>query len=1383
MKKAILIVVAVLLLIGGGLTAYIANFDWNSYKGEIASRFSNTLGKKIEFGGDLSVSILPKPHINVKNVNILNPQNGEKLALVKNVEATLSLKALLDGTPEVETLSLIGAELWYLVDENGNSNWQGQRGHFLDSGIEYNRQTVHVQNALVHYQNKKRTISAEFEQVNADVVAESLTGPYRIDGNFINRGDNYGFAVGLGDISQTDDVFLNFAVTHPRTNSYILYDGSYNFSNSHFEGNFSGEFQQPASLVNIMLNQEMLPEMLNLPFIFSVHLKSDSLALQMTSLALKFAEIIEGSGNVNVPKVSKDGAKPRIDIDYKFATLDIRPLLMGAQLAFEAYRHEKMPYEPQTDYNLHFDLAMQRLVIGETADSVLENVSLKGNWQNEELNVDEYYAACPGNVVWTMNGSLLNENKIPTFFIKNRVEGKNFAAFARAFGINLQAPSQSAYRDIDATFNIIGMPLNFSVSDLKIALDKTKAEGLINFNFEGEQPRYELDFGCDDINFDNYLSFSAEAESLTDKVRQNIETLAFLKNAQWQIDANIASAVFRGVPLQKLALKLNSDKDAVHILELSADNILGAEINVATDINGIGGEDLAFSNLQYKLNTKDISPIISKFGMEVPEWDIFKNKPMTAEGTVNGNLHEADVLTNIVINKTQFYYRGKIAQHDYFEFDGQSSLKTTNFSGLVNDLGGHWEKLKNNSAFNCGGKIVGRADNWSLSEADCVLGTAKYGGQIEVRHEQDMWYVNANVQTSEFDLANVLEVQSAKNNITGGLSYADDFINRPNFSRDVYNFSAYRPLVLNLTLSAERVVWEKILLQNVSTHILNEQNKLRLEDLKFGYEGGEYTGNIVIDYVQKPRVNGKLSADNVKLENIGGKIYKLTSGDVAFSAEFSSAAGSVEEFIGELSGQMDFSIRNFGFDGLDFEAIAQDLQSRSHSNGVFQMVRDNLQQGHTNFSSFSGKVKMNGGVWNFENAQLNNDIIAISMKGEDDLSNWRMHNDFKAKFKKLDLPEFSFVMSGLINKPAVEVNVDELVEKYDAYWAEIERQKQLSEDKERQLLEEDMVQNQQKVSELSARVNELTAIFDKHIQQSAENQYRQWYKQQMDRLNYIGTQADEMSAVARQVDYTQDDITKIKERLREYSAEIEKMSQQLGEKYYQDLQEQLRTQKDISDVFKTDNGNLYEEYQLKWKEKTAQLVQYGGASDEVDKNSDVQAKKLKIEDLRRQFWDNSYKLADMVTLAEKIDNTEDLQKQVKEIDAKTATMQMLNQQMEQLNQEIFEYIDTLVADKKAAYDAEQERLKVAQQKEREENKDNLLANEDNSAQKREKPGISQTIEPLPVLRAIENHYESGVSGTITKSYEDKPVIVPVSRGVLRPAEGDIKPVSGSIITK
>ena len=67
------------MLIIGGLSAYVSTVDWNTYKNDIAEKFSEITGKKIEFSGSIDVQILPQPTLSAKNVKIINPNNPCKV--------------------------------------------------------------------------------------------------------------------------------------------------------------------------------------------------------------------------------------------------------------------------------------------------------------------------------------------------------------------------------------------------------------------------------------------------------------------------------------------------------------------------------------------------------------------------------------------------------------------------------------------------------------------------------------------------------------------------------------------------------------------------------------------------------------------------------------------------------------------------------------------------------------------------------------------------------------------------------------------------------------------------------------------------------------------------------------------------------------------------------------------------------------------------------------------------------------------------------------------------------------------------------------------------------------------------------------------------------
>ena len=116
-KKIILIFLGILIVTGGGLTIYISMMDWNTHRQEIADKFSEITGKKIEFSGPISVELFPQPTLSAKNVKIINPnRSSEVLATIDNLNTEVSLQSLLKGTPDIRSLSLIGAEVWINVD-------------------------------------------------------------------------------------------------------------------------------------------------------------------------------------------------------------------------------------------------------------------------------------------------------------------------------------------------------------------------------------------------------------------------------------------------------------------------------------------------------------------------------------------------------------------------------------------------------------------------------------------------------------------------------------------------------------------------------------------------------------------------------------------------------------------------------------------------------------------------------------------------------------------------------------------------------------------------------------------------------------------------------------------------------------------------------------------------------------------------------------------------------------------------------------------------------------------------------------------------------------------------------------------------------------------
>ena len=188
MKKVVLgIFLLVLLAVVGG-AAYVSMIDWNQHKDKIAEQFYNSTGKSVSFDGKVSFRIFPSPYLNAADVKVYNTQDKNELPLleIKNLVAELSLGALLKGEFEVKKMILDGAVI--NLDWDNGLNWQSdlspdQRQQMEDTKMVLN--SVSLKDAVLNFEAREVGIKWHLTKLNGEVAAQSIFGPFRIEGNYL----------------------------------------------------------------------------------------------------------------------------------------------------------------------------------------------------------------------------------------------------------------------------------------------------------------------------------------------------------------------------------------------------------------------------------------------------------------------------------------------------------------------------------------------------------------------------------------------------------------------------------------------------------------------------------------------------------------------------------------------------------------------------------------------------------------------------------------------------------------------------------------------------------------------------------------------------------------------------------------------------------------------------------------------------------------------------------------------------------------------------------------------------------------------------------------------------------------------------------------------
>lgn len=1418
-KKIILIFLGIVIVAVGGLFAYISMVDWNTHRQDIADKISEITGKKIEFSGPISVELLPQPTLSAKNVKIINPnRNAEVLATIDSLNTVVSLQSLLKGTPDIRSLSLVGAEVWVNINENGELNWQNyNKSSFSNSDRNTKLQSLNIQNALVHFENAAEKMQFDLSQFNADIQAETLAGPYRLDGNFMKNQDHFGVALNLGSFSGLNDVTVNFAITHPKSESYLRFDGTYMPNEQAYKGDFSGNSKQTADFANILTDMKILDEIYNVPLQFSVGIETDSEQIKLSSFIIKYGNFMEGAGSMLIPLRAEQGQNRNVDLKYQLVNLDLRPLLSIFKAEYKNFVEKGSVYKPDFNININADISSERVVLNDEQSGALESVSLKGAWKDNTLSLDEFYAACAGNTVLTMEGSLVEENQSPQYFLKVSADSKDFLAFLNGLGFKLQSYTQATYRNANVAFSLSGNNNAVSANDIKFSMDKMNITGVAGGTFKDDGNIYEIQLAADTLNLDNYLPNDKKSQDFMSMLKSDIQNLSFLKWITLHANLQAENLIFRNAAMTEASLQIETEEESgkLHVVEASAENMYNTDFKLSADVENLGSLDISFANLKFDVQSKNFENIKNKLKLPLPDWKIFASGNFNAAGEYNGNLHEGNFQIKGAVGDVKVEYNGEIKQDENFGFSGDIDIKTTNFSEFVNNIGGTLKSENSlRGALNCKSKVAGTSAEWNFDETNCLLGIANYQGSGQVQTNKNSYKIKAMVKTDDLNLENITDVQYAMNAPAINRQQENSFFARPEVNADTFVFDIYRNLDLDIDLTADKVGYRGKTFNQLHTNILNSENIMQLKNLTAVFNDLNFSGDIQINYVQTPTVKGNMKIGNIVLNGAGGNVYGFNSGVLNLEGSFEMPAASVSDFVNNYTGSLRFSGTDVAVKGLDIAKIEEDLSGREYSKGLFQQIRDSLQSGETAFSEFSGEIKADSGNLLYNNFVLKADGADIAVDGTLNVSEWKMNNTFTVNLIALpDIPQFSFSLSGLVNKPALDINIEEVARKYDAHWEQIEAEEKERKAEEIRQLNQKMSEAQEKVKQVSEIANSFVPQLEEYQKNSRDETYVAWYEERLAEISQINQTLDGMKAQEHLPDFTEADVQEINDYCRQTGSRLDNLPAEIQEHYKNDV---LGKFGKITTSL-AENNQKYEElnvqYQQLLKDKFEELSKIEAAA-VMSQNQKLKGYQTEFsglnEELRKKYEET----------ARQIQETENLQNDIPQLEQKTADLyKQLDEYSNSVQkaEDVFAKTQTLLNE----ISAEQQKIyaeKIAKKKEEEKKKKaeegNLEYGGETETVETEDDANAASDNSLPVINVKNNHIDDDapqmvikvepgqvnkptlrkitaenaeakvtVSGTIKKSYEEKSAEAPKTGGLLKEVEGAVQKPTGRIIVK
>jgi len=198
--------------------------DWTGYRTEFEREASAILGRKVTVEGEAKARLLPFPSVTFSDVSVAGGPNGEPAMTVETFSMDAELAPFLSGEILIFDMRLVRPKAILTIADNGTVDWAVRPSVPFDArNIVLEKLTVtEGQVVLRHTASGREHLLSE---INTDISARSLEGPWRIDGTMRIDGARTDVHVSTGRANETGAMRVRITADPAVYPFYIETDG------------------------------------------------------------------------------------------------------------------------------------------------------------------------------------------------------------------------------------------------------------------------------------------------------------------------------------------------------------------------------------------------------------------------------------------------------------------------------------------------------------------------------------------------------------------------------------------------------------------------------------------------------------------------------------------------------------------------------------------------------------------------------------------------------------------------------------------------------------------------------------------------------------------------------------------------------------------------------------------------------------------------------------------------------------------------------------------------------------------------------------------------------------------------------------------------------
>ena len=1294
MRKWGLISIGIVLLAVAGGFFYITSIDWNEHKTRIAAEISQKTGKNVVIAGPLSLSLFPSPNFMVQDVKIFSQdkQISEPLASAAKIVARLDLVPFIKGEFKVTRMSITNPVVRIEVFEDGTQNWKSeltarQRQELEDMPVTL--ESVTLERAEIDYIDKVRDIDWKFTDLNAEVIAQTLFGPYKIDGSYIKNNMPEGFSVEMGRLSDDFNTTLNFVFNNPQLGTIYRFDGSVLFKNESAKGSFIFDTQKLAEFVNANSKDFKLDKKYDLPLSISTAVTLDKDKLEFSDLVMKYGQSA-AAGNVIIPRLqeitdwTQKDKQERRKIEMAFNMTDIDLDLTEAFLkeyGGKYFNGTKFELNPAWDV-----IADIKAVKGQYKQQSIKNLDVSFDIVPGKIEINRLNMMLPGEMSLQSKGGLFpDQNKQLTYSFDVAAATENLDMTLNWLGYKPEIRAASTYKKFSAQAKVMGNGAQIKISPMEVSFDNSLIKGSLGSADKDGRKQIFAILETDSINFDNYLApLPAElsAAPADKKLKYFLDKLAVYSGYDVRFMSKAGLMIYNSVPVENIQFNGSFINGVLDVSALNVGGILNSKLDISGKISGFGGQEISLSDMNYVFETQNLASPLGKLDVTVPGLNPEIVKTLSSRGKINGNLETFSLQNTFVIGKTEGAFEGNVnRQNNEKLLVGHLNLKNPDFVQMLNDWGVNYKpNVYSLGVFSLDGMIEAGKSRLLVKQGKVGIGQDTFEGSWTYDNSQGRPRISGNLKVGQLEFERYFYGNNAKSS-GGQLNFLKTgneksaFLSRPQPDTSKIDYEFYNRFDLNMELEIGKFIIRKSVFDNLKSRLTFDMGNLFFDDVQTSYKNAAISGNLRLAAATLPvMLMADFDIQNLPVQELSavGQKYGFENGFANIKAELNAPAEAEAAMLAGLNGEASFEITDTQFRGWQIAPILEDLKQRKVSEGLAALAKQNLESGVTPFEKVSGTIAFKNGTFEARDVRFSGTNFAILMRTSGNLPDWEGASVFDIKATNpANLPVFGFRWTGSLSEPALELNLTPLTDKYDAEQNKIAEERRAKEQAIRDALKAKMQKQLDTLKIFEENFYKVNRDYQNFSEQAKKPEVVKRYQDMQADVSNIQKTMAEVSTLALTPKYDDDVIKQAEEKLKVVIEKLNVFRTDILQNHIEDLKYQVGQNYDRGAEIQTQAQNAVKPFRDKDGDLEKRLkritTEYSPAADEkaVALKESVEKLLVKIVETNEQISHEYLKMK----------STDDADKLYAYLQSGTRAVAEMSADLQKLTADAKEYVD------------------------------------------------------------------------------------------------------------